>query len=144
MMPDFNFQRFAGEIAARHGMRLAADDPAMAIVTLNQLFFEEIIKTLGNYVGEMQESIDNAGRKVERRAGLILSQEVRESANALRQELQKDIDTASLRAQKIVDDLQKSRSSGSFTCSWPFALYCVGITLGFGILAGWILYGKMH
>ena len=143
-MPDFNLQRFASEIAARHRIRLAIDDPAMVIVTLNQLLLEETIKTLGNYVDNMQESIDNAGRKVERRAGLVLSQEVRESASALRQELQKDIDTASLRMQKIVDDLHKAHSNGSLYCSWHVGLVCVVSSIGSGILIGWNLHRMMH
>ena len=136
-MPDFNLRRFVGEIVTRHGSRLAIDNPAMPIVTLNRLFFEETLKTLGNFVGKMQESIDYAGRKVERRAGLILSEEVRESAGALRQELQKDIDTASLRAQRIVDDLHNGHSKGSLYCSWPVALFCVVISFAVGILVEW-------
>src|SRR5690348_3766091 len=99
-MADFDFRRLAGEIATRHGIRLSTDDPALAIVTLNQLVLEETIKALGNQLRKTEESIDKAGLKVQARAGLILAQEVRQCASAIRQELQEDIDTASLRGQK--------------------------------------------
>ena len=144
MTPNYSLQRLVGEIAARHGIRLAVDDPAMIIVTLNQLFFEETIKGLSDYVSKMEESIDNAGRKVERRAGLILSQEVRESASAVRQELQKDIDTASLRAEKIVDDLHRVDSNGCINCTRSVGLYCIVLTFGLGVVIGWSLCGVVH
>jgi hypothetical protein len=136
---DFDLRRLAGEIAARHGIRLSTDDPALAIVTLNQLVLEETIEALGNHVRKTEESIDKAGLKVQARAGLILAQEVRQHVSAIRQELQENIDTASLRAQK--DDPHGFHSKASIYCSWPVGLFCVVISFSFGILVGWNLHG---
>ena len=71
-MADFDLRRIVGEIAARHGIRLSADDPALAIVTLNELILEATIESLENRVGKMEKSIDQAGQKVERRGAWFL------------------------------------------------------------------------
>jgi hypothetical protein len=138
-MANFDLRRLAGEIAARHGIRLSTDDPALAIVTLNQLVLEETIQALGNHVRKTEELIDKAGLKVQARAGLILAQEVRQCASAIRQELQEGIDTASLRAQK--NHSHGLHSKAPLYCSWPVGLFCVVIAFSFGILVGWTLHG---
>ena len=140
-MADLDLRRLQGEIAARHGIRMSTDDPALAIVTLNQLILEETIKVLGNQVREAKELIDNAGLKVQARAGSILAQEVRKCASAIRQELHDDINVASLRAQKIELDLHRVHSKASLHRSLPVRLFCAVILFGCGTWVGWMLHG---
>jgi hypothetical protein len=116
---------------------MSTDDPALAIVTLNQLVLEEAMKTLGNQVRESTERIDKAGEKVQRRAGSILAQEVGLCAGAIRQELHDDVEVASLRAQKIVVDLHQAYSKASLYRSLPVGLLCAVILLGCGFWMGW-------
>jgi hypothetical protein len=139
-MADFDLRRLQGEIAARHGIKISTDDPALAIVTLNQLVLEEAIKMLGNHVREAIALIDKAGLKVQTRAGSILAQEVRLCAGGIRQELNDDIEVASLRAQKIVRNLHRAHSNVSLYCSLPVGLFCAVILLGCGFWIGWMMH----
>lgn len=139
-MAAFDIRRLQGEMSARHGIRMSTDDPALAIVTLNQLVLEEAMKTLGNQVREATERIDKAGEKVQRRAGSILAQEVRLCAGAIRQELHDDVEVASLRAQKIVVDLHQAYSKASLYRSLPVGLLCAVILLGCGFWIGWMVH----
>jgi len=117
------------------------DDPALAIVTLNQLVLEETIKALGDQVRDAKELIDKAGLKVQARAGSILAQEVRQCASAIRQELHDDIDVASLRAQKLVLDLHQAHAKASLYRSLPVGLLFAFLLFGCGIWVGWVLHG---
>jgi hypothetical protein len=136
-MADFDIRRLVREIAARRGIRMSIDDPALTIVTLNQLLIEEAFQAVGSKVCEAIERIDKTGEKVQTRAGSILAQEVRLCAGAIRQELHDDIDLANQRAQKIVKDLHRAYSKTSFYNSLPVALICAVILLGCGFWMGW-------
>jgi hypothetical protein len=122
-MADFDLRRIVGEIAARHGIRLSADDPALAIATLNRLILEETIESLENRVHKMEESIDQAGQKVERRGGMVLAQEAHQLVGSLRAGFD---------------------SKASLYCSLPVGLFCVVIVFSLGILVGWNLYGMIR
>lgn len=139
-MADFDIRRLQSVMAARHGIRMRADDPALAIVTLNQLVLEEANQRLGNQVREATELIDKAGTKVQTRAGSILAQEVRLCAGAIRQELIDDIEVASLRVQKIVNDLHHAHSKASLYRSLPVSLLCAVILLACGFWIGWMMH----
>jgi hypothetical protein len=127
-------------VAARHGIRMSADDPALVIVTLNQLALEEANKKLGNQVREATELIDKAGTNVQTRAGSILAQEVRLCASAMRQGFNDDMDAASQRVQKIVNDLHQADSKASLYRSLPVCLFCAVILLACGFWIGWTMH----
>jgi hypothetical protein len=139
-MDDFDIRRFQRELAARHGIRISADDPALAIVMLNQLVLEEANKRLGNQVREATELIDKAGTKVQTRAGSILAQEVRLCASAMRQEFNDDMDAASQRVQKIVNDQHQAYSKASLYRSLPVGLLCAVILLACGYWICWTMH----
>jgi hypothetical protein len=136
-MADFDIRRLVREIAARHGIRMSIDDPALTIVTLNRLLLDEAFQVFGNQVRDATDRIDKTGEKVQTRAGSILAQEVRLCAGAIRQELHDDIDLANQRAQKIVMDLHRSYSKASLYRSLPIGLICAVILLGCGFWMGW-------
>lgn len=99
---SIDVQRLIAEVAARHHVFLKPDDPAIALVTMNQLILdrateivhEEIRATIAEFHASMQ--------KAERRAGSILAQKVKESADQMRQGLQNDIHIAGLKARELV------------------------------------------
>jgi len=136
-MADFDIRRLLRELAARHGIRMSIDDPALTIVTLNRLLLEEAYQVFGNQVREATDRIDKTGEKVQERAGSILAQEVLFCAGAVRQELHDDIDLANQRAQKIVMDLHRKYSKASLYRSLPVGLLCAVILFGCGFWMGW-------
>src|SRR3984885_3368051 len=85
----------AAKVFERHGITLREDDPAFALVTLNEL-------TLRTVIGELLQEVDQhitarlaefqlAMQQVEGRASKVLAQQVRDSACGLQGTLNKEI-----------------------------------------------------
>lgn len=73
-----------GEVAARTGIKLGRDDPAFALVILNQL----MLRSEGNHlIAEVRRSIlefEKAAEVVQSRAGSTLAKELRECISTVR------------------------------------------------------------
>jgi len=99
---SIDVQRLIAEVVARHNLFLKPDDPAIALVTMNQLILDATIEAVNEQIrvtiAEFQASI----QKAEKRAGTMLAQSVKESAVQVRQGLQGDIHVAGLKAREIV------------------------------------------
>jgi len=102
----------AAKVFERHRITLGEDDPAFALVTLNEL-------TLRKAMGELLEQVDQpikAGlaefqltmQRVEGRAGKMLAQQVRDSAGGVQRALREEIASARLGVQRIVEEIQKT------------------------------------
>jgi hypothetical protein len=102
---NFDVQRLIAEVAARHRLLLKPDDAAFAIVTMNRLVLEQSFETIHARVLEELASFEAVSLKVEKRAQSVLAAQVRESAAAIRGEIQRDIDHASLQASKILQQI---------------------------------------
>ena len=96
------------EIAKRHGFRLDSDDPAIAIVSLNQLVLEKSTQELCDRVGTAIGNIDSTAKKAETRAVTYIAQEVKQCVSTIRAELQKDIDAARIKARETVEELNSA------------------------------------
>jgi hypothetical protein len=102
----------AAKVFERHGITLRDDDPAFALVTLNEL-------TLRTVIGELLQEIDQhiiarlaefqlTMQRVEGRAGKVLAQQVRDSACGLQGTLREEIAAARLGVQGTVEEMQKT------------------------------------
>ena len=102
----------AAKVFERHGIALREDDPAFALVTLNEL-------TLRTVIGELLQEIDQriiarlaefqlTMQRVEGRAGKVLAQQVRDSACGLQGTLHEEIAAARLGVQGTVEEIQKT------------------------------------
>jgi hypothetical protein len=96
-MATIDVKRLAAEVSVQHGIRLDPDDPIMAVVTLNQLVFEESVSVIVDRVASAVRELDQAAGKVQARAGIVLAQEVRDCVASLRREMLKDREAASTR-----------------------------------------------
>jgi hypothetical protein len=100
-------RRLIGEVAARNGIRVEPDDPAFALVTLNQLVLEEIVTRVDAQIRLGIAEFMDAVHKTEERAGKILGAEVREAAAAVREELQRDVGAARVGALELIRELHR-------------------------------------
>ena len=127
---SIDVQRLIAEVAARHNLFLKPNDPAIALVTMNQLVLDAAIETVNQQVrvtiAEFQASI----QKVEKRAGSMLAQTVRESTVQMQQGLQNDIHAAGLKAREIVHLVNEAHRRPALI-RWA-ALGLVGGVLLFG------------
>jgi hypothetical protein len=88
-MTSGDLKRIAAEVSIQHGIRLDADDPMMAVVTLNRLVFEQAVADVLERVQLAVRDFEAAADKVQVRAGGVLAQEVRECGVSMRQEFAK-------------------------------------------------------
>lgn len=104
-MATIDVKRLAAEVSVRHGIRLDPDDPIMAVVTLNQLVFEQSVSVVADRVSSAVRELEQAAGKVQARAGIVLAQEVRDCVVSLWQEMVKDMGSASTRRHAKSDAL---------------------------------------
>ncbi len=95
-MATIDVKRLAAEVSVQHGIRLDPDDPIIAVVTLNQLVFEQSVGAVLDCVASAVRELEHAGDKVQARAGIVLAQEVRDCVASLRREMLKDLEAASI------------------------------------------------
>jgi hypothetical protein len=95
-------QRLIAEVAARHHLFLKPGDPAIALVTMNQLILDGAIEAVNEQVRVTIAEFHASMHKAEKRAGSMLAQTVKESAVQIQQGLQSDIHIAGLKAREIV------------------------------------------
>jgi hypothetical protein len=126
--------RLIGEVAARNDIRVEPDDPAFVLVTLNQLVLEDAIVQMCEQIRLGIDEFTEAVHKTEARAGKILGAEVRESAADIREELQRDVETA--RIGEIIYELHRKHTRVALI-RWGFAvimlaaaMFAAGFCLG--------------
>ena len=93
-MAAIDVKRLAAEVSVQHGIRLDPDDPIMAVVTLNQLVFEQAVSVVVDRVAATVRELEQAADKVQARAGIVLAQQVRDCVASLRREMLKDMEAA--------------------------------------------------
>lgn len=84
-------KRLIGEVAAQNGIRLEPDDPAFALVTLNQLVLEETAKRLCDQVSITLAQFTESLSKGEHLAGKALAHEIRAVSVEIRTDLAADL-----------------------------------------------------
>jgi hypothetical protein len=124
-----------GEVAARHGITLQSDDPAFALVTVNQLVLEQTMLDLMQRTQEMTAEFDRAGDRLQERAGRVLAGELRKAGAEIRLALRQDIAVA-MRSRQVAERRQQVASRSIVYC-WlslgiigGLALLTIGIVIG--------------
>jgi hypothetical protein len=131
-MNQVDMKPLLAELAKRHGFRLDSDDPGIAIVTLNQLVLEVCIEQLCVAARTAVDEIERTGKRAETRAVAYIAQEIKPCVAAIRDELQKDIDTARLRATETVVELNRAhRQTAPLREKW----IGIGLIIGTALIA---------
>lgn len=81
-----DLKHLIGEVSARNGIRLEANDPAFALVTLNQLVLEETASRLLGQISATLAQFAESLSKGEHLAGKTLAQEVKAASREARKE----------------------------------------------------------
>ncbi len=132
-MPDV--KALIGEVAARHGITLRPDDPAFALVTVNQLVLEQTMTELIGRTQQMTNEFDQAAARLQARAGSVLAAEVRKAGAEIRQTLRQDI-AAGIQPRQSAEETRRAQS-GPLSYWWlsagliaALALFVIGILVG--------------
>jgi hypothetical protein len=133
-------QRLIAEVAARHGIFLKPDDPAIALVTMNRLILDDAMETVHGQIRVTIAEFQASMQKAERRAGNMLAQEVKESAAQMQRGLQNDIHTAGLKAREIVHLVNEAHRRPSLIRWSAVGLVAGGLLFGGGLWLGTLLH----
>src|SRR5579863_6106085 len=103
-----NLRRITAEVAARHGMLVMPDDPAMLLVTMNEVVLEQVIGSIEVRTEEMVAGIEAVLRSAQDEALGSVEKEARKAGIAVREEIQKDIDAGRLHARELIVELNQA------------------------------------
>ena len=129
-------KQLIGQVAAKNGIRLEPDDPAFALVTLNEAVLQEASAALTQDIRQALNSFMESLAKTEQRAGKALAQDVKGAAAELRRELNADIERASLKANELVMKVSAANARPAIA-KWmavgslaALALFLCGVMVG--------------
>src|SRR5438874_13820952 len=130
-----DFKRIIAEVAARHGMLVRQDDPAMLLVTMNEVVLQQVIGSIEARTEEIVAGMEAGLRSAQRQAMGSIEKEARKAGIAVREEIQKDVDAGGLQARELIVELNRAYSRSAVRL-WV----AVGVIAASGLLAlgvGW-------
>src|ERR1700733_8042192 len=95
-----DIQRLIGEVAAGHRFLLKVEDPAIALIPMNQLILDSSLAAVHKQIRATIAEFHASLEKAEERAGSMLAQKVKESADQIREGLHGDIHVAGFKARE--------------------------------------------
>jgi hypothetical protein len=131
-------QRLIAEVASRHNVFLEPDDPAFALVTMNQLILDDAMESIHGQIRATIAEFHASMEKAERRAGSMLAEGVKESAAQMQRGLHNDLHTAGLKAREIVHLVNEAHRRPALI-RWS----AVGLVAGALLFGGGIWLGTM-
>jgi hypothetical protein len=105
-----DFKRITAEVAAHHGMLVCQDDPAMLLVTMNEVVLQQVMGSIEARTEEIVAGMEAAFRSAQREALGSVEREARKAGVAVREEIQKDIEAGRLHARELIVELDRAYS----------------------------------
>lgn len=128
--------RLITEVKEKDDVRLLPGDPAFALVTLNQLTLEDLANRLSEGVRAGILEFNETVQRTEARAGIALAQQVKAAAAALREEIQRDIDAACLKAAEAVRLIERTHKRNLLICCCLALVTALMTTFVIGVWVG--------
>jgi hypothetical protein len=110
MSAKFDTKAMIAKVAERHGILLRPDDPAFAIVTLNELVLEATAAALIQQVDNSISEFSMAADRIQVRAGAALAEEVRIAIDFMRIGIRTDLETGGYKARELVMEVHQAHS----------------------------------
>src|SRR5947208_8919857 len=105
-----DLKRITAEVASRHGMLVRQDDPAMLLVTMNEVVLQQVFGSIEDRTEEIVAGMEAGLRSAQREALGSIEKEARKAGIAVREEIQKDIDAGRLHARELIVELNRAYS----------------------------------
>ena len=105
-----DLKRITAEVAARHGMLVRQDDPAMLLVTMNEMVLQQVLGSIEARTEEIVAGMEAGLRSAKRQAMGSIEKEARKAGIAVREEIQKDVDAGRLHARELIVELNRAYS----------------------------------
>ena len=127
-MRSVDTKRLSGEVAARHGLLIREDDPAMALVTMSEIVLEQVLSDAELRVRGLLAEAEKGQKRSQQETLVWVQEEMGRAGSAFRVQVQRDIDAGRLQARELVVHL-----------SQVYARSAVRRWLALGIVAGLLL-----
>ena len=101
-------RRLIGEVAARHGIRLDEDDPALVLVTLTELMLLEAKEEFSESARRATADFLDAADGVQSRVGSGIAMAIRKEIADARKVLAADLRAANVRAGELVSQVHRA------------------------------------
>ena len=106
-MGSVDTKRLSGEVAARHGLLIREDDPAMALVTMSEIVLEHVLSEAELRLRGLLSEAEKGQKRSQQETLVWVQEEMGRAGSALRTQLQRDIDAGRLQARELVVQLSQ-------------------------------------
>ena len=138
-MGSVDAKKLTSEVAARHGVLIREDDPAMVLVTMSEIVLEEALRKADVRLGAVLSEAEAQQKRLQLEAISWVQEEIGRAGSALRAQLVRDIDGARLQARELVVQLSQVYSRSAVR-RWVavgvvsgLILLLIGLGLGLGL-----------
>lgn len=112
-MSSVDGKKLTAEVAARHGLLIREDDPAMALVTMSEIVLEQVLENAQVGLRGVLSEAEKGQKRSQQEAAVWVQEEIGRAGGALRAQLLRDIEAGRLQAKELVVQLAQlySRSA---------------------------------
>jgi hypothetical protein len=130
-----DLRRLTAEVAARHGLLLREDDPAMALVTMSEIVLGEVLDRAELRWRDLLSQAEAAQEKWQQETVLGVQQEMEHASSFLRLDFQRDRDAARLEGRELAAQVSRvySRSAARLWIAIGLVSALVFLALGVGL-----------
>ena len=136
-MGSVDAKKLTAQVAARHGLLIREDDPAMALVTMSEIVLEQVLENAQVGLRGILLEAQKEQKRSQQDTAVWVQEEIGLAGSALRVQLLRDIDAGRLQAKELVVQLAQLYS-GSAVRRWValgivsgLVLLLIGVGLGF-------------
>ena len=136
-MGSVDAKKLTAQVAARHGLLIREDDPAMALVTMSEIVLEQVLEKAEAGLRGILAEAEKKQRRSQQDSAVWVQEEIERAGSGLRAQLQRDIDTGRLQAKELVVQLAHLYSRSAVR-RWValgivsgLLLLLIGVALGF-------------
>ena len=129
-------KKLTAQVAARHGLLIREDDPAMALVTMNEMVLEQVLENAQVGLRGMLSEAEEEQKRSQQETAVWVQEEIGRAGSALRVQLLRDIDAGRLQAKELVVQLGRLYSRSAMR-RWialgivsGLVLFLIGVGLG--------------
>jgi hypothetical protein len=131
-------RKLIGEVAARHGVRLDEDDPALVLVTLAELALRDAREEFAVAAQRATLEFVEAAGCVQGRAGSTIAAAIREAGTEVRERIARDLNTANLVAEDLVQRVHRAHET-PVRYRWVI----VGLVVGLALFVAGFALGRL-
>jgi hypothetical protein len=105
---SLDLKRITAEVAVRHGMLVRQDDPAMLLVTMNELVLQQVMGNIEGRAEQMVAGIETGFLSAQHEALGNVEKAARKAGMSVREEIQKDVAVGRLHARELIVELNSA------------------------------------